>query len=141
MASGDIIILRQKVDENWYYGDTNSSSGLVAANMIQIIDQQHQTPPQCQSQFQKQARSQTQPQFQSQPLALCKALYDFDSKEMDVDLDDCKDCLTFHKGDVLTVIRRADENWIEGKLGDKVGIFPVHFTEVSPLYSFYPSIV
>eukprot|EP00063_Salmo_salar_P079313 XP_014054148.1 PREDICTED: putative E3 ubiquitin-protein ligase SH3RF2 isoform X3 [Salmo salar] len=123
MASGDIIILRQKVDENWYYGDTNSSSGLVAANMIQIIDQQ-QTPPQCQSQ-----QSQTQPQFQSQPLALCKALYDFDSKEMNVNLDDCKDCLTFHKGDVLTVIRRADENWIEGKLGDKVGIFPLHFTE------------
>lgn len=91
MASGDIIILRQKVDENWYYGDTNSSSGLVAANMIQIIDQQ-QTPPQCQSQ-----QSQTQPQFQSQPLALCKALYDFDSKEMNVNLDDCKDCLTFHK--------------------------------------------
>ncbi|XP_071255727.1 E3 ubiquitin-protein ligase SH3RF2-like [Salvelinus alpinus] len=135
MASGDIIILRQKVDENWYYGDTNSSSGLVAANMIQIIDQQHQTPPQCQSQkrsqsqTQTQTQTQTQPQFQSQPLALCKALYDFDSKEMDVNLDDCKDCLTFHKGDVLTVIRRADENWIEGKLGDKVGIFPLHFTE------------
>ncbi|XP_014054150.2 E3 ubiquitin-protein ligase SH3RF2 isoform X4 [Salmo salar] len=34
-----------------------------------------------------------------------------------------------NEGDVLTVIRRADENWIEGKLGDKVGIFPLHFTE------------
>ncbi|XP_041703282.2 E3 ubiquitin-protein ligase SH3RF1-like isoform X1 [Coregonus clupeaformis] len=197
MASGDIIVLTQKVDENWYYGDTNSSSGLVAANMIQIIHQQHQTPPQSpsqsqsqsqpktqqqaesqpksqqqaesqpksqqqaesqpksqqqaesqpksqqqaesqpksqqqaesqpKSQFQKQSQSQTQPHFQSQPLALCKALYDFDSKQMDV--ENCKDCLTFHKGDVLTVIRRADENWIEGKLGDKVGIFPLQFTE------------
>nr|XP_046152057.1 E3 ubiquitin-protein ligase SH3RF3-like isoform X3 [Oncorhynchus gorbuscha] len=34
-----------------------------------------------------------------------------------------------NEGDILTVIRRADENWIEGKLGDKVGIFPLHFTE------------
>ncbi|KAK6298013.1 hypothetical protein J4Q44_G00310680 [Coregonus suidteri] len=34
-----------------------------------------------------------------------------------------------NEGDVLTVIRRADENWIEGKLGDKVGIFPFQFSE------------
>lgn len=31
------------------------------------------------------------------------------------------------------VIQRVDENWIEGKLDDKVGIFPLHFTEVCVL--------
>ncbi|KAM9064847.1 E3 ubiquitin-protein ligase SH3RF2 isoform 2-T12 [Sarcophilus harrisii] len=31
--------------------------------------------------------------------------------------------------DVITVIRRVDENWAEGKLGDKVGIFPILFVE------------
>lgn len=32
--------------------------------------------------------------------------------------------------DIITLIRRVDENWAEGKLGDKVGIFPVLFSEV-----------
>lgn len=35
------------------------------------------------------------------------------------------------KGDVITVIRRVDENWLEGRLGDKSGVFPVRVTEVS----------
>jgi E3 ubiquitin-protein ligase SH3RF len=33
--------------------------------------------------------------------------------------------------DVLTVIRRVDDNWAEGRLGDKIGIFPIAFVEVS----------
>lgn len=35
------------------------------------------------------------------------------------------------QGDILTVIRRVDEHWIEAKLGDKVGVCPLQFTEVS----------
>lgn len=35
------------------------------------------------------------------------------------------------QGDILTVIRRLDENWIEAKSGDKVGVCPLQFTEVS----------
>ncbi|XP_043446110.1 E3 ubiquitin-protein ligase SH3RF2 isoform X6 [Prionailurus bengalensis] len=31
--------------------------------------------------------------------------------------------------DIITVISRVDENWAEGKLGDKVGIFPILFVE------------
>lgn len=39
-------------------------------------------------------------------------------------------CLICIQGDIITVIKRVDENWGEGKLGDKVGIFPLQFTEV-----------
>lgn len=35
------------------------------------------------------------------------------------------------QGDILTVIRRLDEHWIEARLGDKVGVCPLQFTEVS----------
>lgn len=35
------------------------------------------------------------------------------------------------QGDILTVIRRVDEHWIEAKLGEKVGVCPLQFTEVS----------
>uniref|UniRef100_A0A3Q3RYC2 SH3 domain containing ring finger 2 n=1 Tax=Mastacembelus armatus TaxID=205130 RepID=A0A3Q3RYC2_9TELE len=34
-----------------------------------------------------------------------------------------------NEGDILSVIRRVDEHWIEAKLGDKVGICPQQFTE------------
>lgn len=34
--------------------------------------------------------------------------------------------------EVLTVIRRVDENWAEGMLGDKIGIFPILYVEVKP---------
>lgn len=29
------------------------------------------------------------------------------------------------------MIRRVDENWAEGMLGDKIGIFPISYVEVS----------
>lgn len=39
--------------------------------------------------------------------------------------------LCFIQRDILTFIRRVDENWIEAKLGEKVGFCPEQFTEVS----------
>ena len=32
--------------------------------------------------------------------------------------------------EILTVIRRVDDNWAEGMLGDKIGIFPLLYVEV-----------
>ena len=37
--------------------------------------------------------------------------------------------------EVLTVIRRVDENWAEGMLGDKIGIFPILYVEVNTLHT------
>ncbi|XP_029917816.1 E3 ubiquitin-protein ligase SH3RF2 [Myripristis murdjan] len=102
LAPGSNITLKHKVDETWHRRDGDGGGGSVTSNMLLGVSQ-------------------------SQPLALCRALYDFNPKE--TDLEDCKYCLSFLKGDILTVIRRVDEHWIEAKLGDKVGICPVQFTE------------
>ena len=40
-------------------------------------------------------------------------------------------CLSFHKGAVINVIRRVDENWAEGRLHNKIGIFPIAFVEMN----------
>ena len=32
--------------------------------------------------------------------------------------------------EMVTVIRQVDDNWLEGKKGDKIGIFPVSFVKV-----------
>uniref|UniRef100_A0AAY5ET77 RING-type E3 ubiquitin transferase n=1 Tax=Electrophorus electricus TaxID=8005 RepID=A0AAY5ET77_ELEEL len=102
-SKGDIIILRRKVDENWYHGELNGSHGFLPASYIQCIKPLSQTPPQG------------------------KALYDFEVKDKEQD----KDCLTFTKDEILTVIRRVDDNWAEGMLGDKIGIFPILYVELN----------
>lgn len=98
---GDIIILRRQVDENWYHGEMGGVHGFFPTNFVQVIKPLPQPPPQC------------------------KALYDFELKDKEAD----KDCLPFSKDDILTVIRRVDENWAEGMLGDKIGIFPISYVE------------
>ncbi|XP_073088932.1 E3 ubiquitin-protein ligase SH3RF1 isoform X1 [Manis javanica] len=100
-SKGDLIILRRQVDENWFHGEVNGVHGFFPSNFVQIIKPLPQPPPQC------------------------KALYDFEVKDKEAD----KDCLPFAKDDVLTVIRRVDENWAEGMLADKIGIFPISYVE------------
>ncbi|XP_038572474.1 E3 ubiquitin-protein ligase SH3RF1 [Micropterus salmoides] len=100
-SKGDIIILRRQVDENWYHGEMGGVHGFFPTNFVQVIKSLPQPPPQC------------------------KALYDFELKDKEAD----KDCLPFSKDDILTVIRRVDENWAEGMLGDKIGIFPISYVE------------
>ncbi|XP_069613646.1 E3 ubiquitin-protein ligase SH3RF3 isoform X2 [Ranitomeya imitator] len=103
---GDIIILRRKVDENWYHGELNGNRGFFPASYIQCIKPLGQPTPQG------------------------KALYDFAIKDKDQD----KDCLTFTKDEILTVIRRVDDNWAEGMLGEKIGIFPILYVEDSSTF-------
>lgn len=55
-----------------------------------------------------------------------KALYDF---KMGPNEDE--GCLIFRKGSVITVTRRVDQNWAEGKICDAVGIFPLSFVELN----------
>ncbi|KAL1254691.1 hypothetical protein QQF64_016920, partial [Cirrhinus molitorella] len=100
-SKGDIIILRRQVDENWYHGEMGGVHGFFPTNFVQVIKPLPQPPPQC------------------------KALYDFELKDKEAD----KDCLPFSKDDILTVIRRVDENWAEGMLGEKIGIFPISYVE------------
>ncbi|XP_069892404.1 E3 ubiquitin-protein ligase SH3RF2 isoform X1 [Dipodomys merriami] len=100
---GDVILLRKQLDENWYQGEINGLSGIFPVSSVEVLKQLPQPPP------------------------LCRALYNFDLRDRGKSED--QDCLSFLKDDIITVISRVDENWAEGKLGDKVGIFPILFVE------------
>ncbi|KAM6923646.1 E3 ubiquitin-protein ligase SH3RF2 [Xenentodon cancila] len=110
IAPSSSIPPHHKVEDSWHNEDTGDSSR-ASVDALQAGSQ----------------AAQLQPLHQAQPLALCKALRDFDPEEMT--REDSKYCLSFLKGDILTVIRRVDEHWIEAKLGEKVGICPLQFTE------------
>ncbi|CAM9522858.1 unnamed protein product [Lampetra fluviatilis] len=104
-SKGDLVFLRRRIDDSWYHGETSAGAqGFFPASYVQ-------------------------PQARPAPPPQCRALYDFAVSGGEQD----KDCLTFSKDEVLTVIRRVDENWAEGMLGDKIGIFPISFVEFNTM--------
>lgn len=38
--------------------------------------------------------------------------------------------LSLAKGELVTVTRRVDDNWYEGKIGGRKGIFPVSYVDI-----------
>lgn len=38
--------------------------------------------------------------------------------------------LSFNKGDTITLLRQIDDNWFEGKIANRRGIFPISYVEV-----------
>ncbi|XP_068596609.1 E3 ubiquitin-protein ligase SH3RF2 [Brachionichthys hirsutus] len=104
---------KQNVTDNRHHG--NPTDPGAASNAPQAVS--HMPP--------------MQPVQQPQPPALCRALFNFNPKEMN--LEDSQCFLTFLKGDILSVIRRVDEHWMEAKLGEKVGVCPLQFTEPNPV--------
>lgn len=105
---GEVIVLRKRIDQNWFHGELGGKQGFVPASYVQVVVPLPSHVPQC------------------------KALYDFRlGGGNTTGENDEKDCLAFLKGDVITVIRRVDENWAEGKLSDRIGIFPISFVEMN----------
>lgn len=41
--------------------------------------------------------------------------------------------LSFNKGDIITLLRQIDNNWFEGKIDNRKGIFPISYVEVVPI--------
>ena len=52
----------------------------------------------------------------------CKALYDFES-ETDQEL-------SFKEGDTIMLNNQLDDNWFDGSLNGRTGIFPVAYVQV-----------
>ncbi|XP_014669658.1 PREDICTED: E3 ubiquitin-protein ligase SH3RF1-like [Priapulus caudatus] len=101
-ARGDLILLRKQIDDNWYVGEIDGRHGFLPVSYIQVLTPLPSAAPQA------------------------KALYDFKVSDQNE-----KDCLTFKKGNVIQVIRRVDENWAEGRLADRIGIFPISFVDLN----------
>ncbi|XP_060806193.1 E3 ubiquitin-protein ligase SH3RF1 isoform X2 [Amyelois transitella] len=99
---GETVLLQKKLDPFWYQGECSGRTGMFPITYVQVV-----VPL-------------------PSPTALCKALYDFRMSAPDEE-----GCLAFDKGAIITVHRRVDENWAEGRLEQRVGIFPIAFVELN----------
>uniref|UniRef100_A0A8C3B4B6 RING-type E3 ubiquitin transferase n=1 Tax=Cyclopterus lumpus TaxID=8103 RepID=A0A8C3B4B6_CYCLU len=101
----DIIILRRKVDDNWYHGELNGCHGFLPASYIQLLRPLSQTPPQG------------------------KALYDFEVKDKDQDKDCLADELELRKGEMYRVTEKCQDGWFKGTSlrTAACGVFPGNY--------------
>lgn len=102
---GDLIYVRRQVDKNWYEGELNAMVGLFPTNYVEIVpyDGIKTTPRKA---HEGQAR----------------AKYNFVAQ---THLE-----LSLAKGELVVITRRVDDNWFEGKIGGRKGIFPTSYVEV-----------
>ncbi|XP_054262835.1 uncharacterized protein LOC128986471 isoform X3 [Macrosteles quadrilineatus] len=102
---GDIIYVRRQIDKNWYEGEHNAMIGLFPINYVEIIPYDGiRTVPKRPTEGQARAKFNFQAQTHLE--------------------------LPLVKGELIVLTRRVDNNWFEGRIGTRKGIFPVSYVEV-----------
>ncbi|XP_068994317.1 uncharacterized protein [Neodiprion pinetum] len=104
---GDIIFVRRQVDKNWYEGEHNAMIGLFPFNYVEILPYDG-------------IRTTTTPKKPYEGQA--RAKFNFVAQTTHE--------LSLLKGDLVVLTRRVDENWYEGRIGNRKGIFPISYVEV-----------
>ncbi|XP_014863486.1 PREDICTED: sorbin and SH3 domain-containing protein 1 isoform X2 [Poecilia mexicana] len=109
---GDIVYIIRQVDQNWYEGEHHGRVGIFPRSYVELL------PPTEKAQPKKSAPVQV--------LEYGEAVARFNFK------GDTVVEMSFRKGERITLIRRVDENWYEGKIPgtNRQGIFPVTYVEV-----------
>ncbi|XP_029107311.1 sorbin and SH3 domain-containing protein 1 [Scleropages formosus] len=109
---GDIVYICRQIDQNWYEGEHHGRVGIFPRSYVELL------PPTEKAQPKKHAPVQV--------LEYGEALARFNFN------GDTPVEMSFRKGERITLIRRVDENWYEGKISgtNRQGIFPVTYVEV-----------
>ncbi|XP_066487640.1 sorbin and SH3 domain-containing protein 2 isoform X8 [Tiliqua scincoides] len=110
---GDTVYILRKVDQNWYEGEHYGRVGIFPISYVEKL-----TPPE------KAQPARPPPPAPVGEIGEAVAKYNFNA---DTNVE-----LSLRKGDKVTLHRRVDQNWYEGKLPgtNKQGIFPVSYVEV-----------
>ncbi|XP_052006572.1 sorbin and SH3 domain-containing protein 1 isoform X2 [Xyrauchen texanus] len=109
---GDIVYIYRQIDQNWFEGEHHGRVGIFPRSYVELL------PPTEKAQPKKSAPVQV--------LEYGEAIARFNFN------GDTAVEMSFKKGERITLIRRVDENWYEGKISgtNRQGIFPVTYIEV-----------
>ncbi|XP_069944716.1 uncharacterized protein [Cherax quadricarinatus] len=101
---GEVIFIRRQIDKNWYEGELRGSVGIFPCNYVEIVPYES---------IKTLTRKPTEGQ--------ARARFNFQAQtSMEMSLS---------KGELVVLTRRVDENWYEGRIGNRKGIFPVSYVD------------
>ncbi|XP_072195768.1 sorbin and SH3 domain-containing protein 1 isoform X48 [Excalfactoria chinensis] len=112
LQKGDIVYIYKQIDQNWYEGEHHGRVGIFPRSYIELL------PPA--------EKAQPKKSLPLQVLEYGDAIAKFNFN------GDTQVEMSFRKGERITLIRRVDENWYEGRISgtSRQGIFPVTYVEV-----------
>ncbi|XP_042673918.1 sorbin and SH3 domain-containing protein 1 isoform X24 [Centrocercus urophasianus] len=112
LQKGDIVYIYKQIDQNWYEGEHHGRVGIFPRSYIELL------PPA--------EKAQPKKPLPLQVLEYGDAIAKFNFN------GDTQVEMSFRKGERITLIRRVDENWYEGRISgtSRQGIFPVTYVEV-----------
>ncbi|CAH2321977.1 sorbin and SH3 domain-containing 1 isoform X16 [Pelobates cultripes] len=112
LQKGDVVYIYKQIDQNWYEGEHHGRVGIFPISYIELFPQAEKVQP----------RKASPVQVLEYGDAVAK--YNFNG--------DTAVEMSFKKGERITLIRRVDENWYEGKISGtgRQGIFPVTYIDV-----------
>ncbi|XP_069836573.1 sorbin and SH3 domain-containing protein 1 isoform X23 [Dendropsophus ebraccatus] len=112
LQKGDIVYIYKQIDQNWFEGEHHGRSGIFPISYIEILPQTEKAQPQ-------------------KPAPVQVLEYGDAVAKFNFNGDTAVE-MSFKKGERITLIRRVDENWYEGKISgtSRQGIFPVTYVDV-----------
>ncbi|XP_068114230.1 sorbin and SH3 domain-containing protein 1 isoform X43 [Hyperolius riggenbachi] len=112
LQKGDIVYIYKQVDQNWFEGEHHGRMGIFPISYIEAVPPTEKVQP----------RKASPVQVLEYGDAVAKFNFNGDTAVE----------MSFKKGERITLIRRVDENWYEGKISatNRQGIFPVSYVDV-----------
>ncbi|XP_071978934.1 sorbin and SH3 domain-containing protein 2 isoform X17 [Engystomops pustulosus] len=110
---GDTVYILRKIDKNWYEGEHHGRVGILPISYVEKISPTEKSQP-----------LRPPPPAQAREIGEAIAKYNFTA---DTNVE-----LTLKKGEKVTLLKKVDQNWYEGKIPgtNRQGIFPVSYVEI-----------
>ncbi|KAM3868299.1 vinexin [Diretmus argenteus] len=115
LQKGDIVYIHRQVDANWFEGEHHGRAGIFPTSYVEILPPTEKPTP---------IKS---PTIQVLDYGEAVALYNFNA-DLPVEL-------SFRKGEMISVTRRVDDRWLEGRISgtSRSGIFPANYVQVNKM--------
>ncbi|KAM5255257.1 SH3 domain-containing protein 19 isoform 2-T2 [Ctenodactylus gundi] len=126
-SEGEIIILKEYVNEEWARGELRDRTGIFPLNFVEFVEDYSTSGANVLSTKVPKAKNEDSgPDSQESSLSgeWCKALHSFTAETTDD--------LPFKRGDRILILERLDSDWYRGRLHDREGIFPAAFVQPCP---------
>ncbi|XP_078421500.1 uncharacterized protein LOC144694785 [Cetorhinus maximus] len=112
LQKGDVVYIHKVLDQNWLKGEHHGRLGIFPTSYVEFIPATERPTP-----------------IKSPPIQVLEygeaiAVFTFKG-DLSVEL-------SFRKGETISLIRRVDDNWLEGRITgtNRQGIFPANYVQV-----------